>query len=141
MGVRSLSKTLKGMTLIEGIISMVILLLAAGIMLSGFTAASKYAIRSLNQRDTSAAAQYALNVVSAYIENGKQNDAISRAITLTNEKYPDSIDYSSIEIKPGTAYVNEKSFTGQYITVTSVCKNDASISVTYTKFIPDPKGG
>lgn len=135
-------RTLKGMTLIEGIISMVILLMAAGIMISGFTAASKYAVRSQNQKDTSSAAQYALNVVSSYIGNGKDKDlAISEAIRLTNEKYPDSISNSSIQIEAKTASVNGNYVSGKYISVTAVCKNDGSIYVTYTKFIPDKTGG
>lgn len=135
-------RTLKGMTLIEGVISMVILLLAAGIMLSGFTAASKYAVRSQDQKDTSSAAQYALNAVSAYIENGKEESfAVSEAIKLTNEKYPDSISSSSIIISPGTSSENGNKVSGKYITVTAVCRNDSSLSVSYTNFLPEKKGG
>ena len=134
-------KKLKGMTLIEGIISMVILLLAAGIMFSGFMAASKFAVRSQDQKDTSSAAQYALNVASAYIENGKDTYvAVSEAIKLTDEKYPDIITASSINIGAGTALEGGKYSDGVYISVTAVSVNDESISITYTRFLPKKEG-
>ena len=134
-------KKLKGMTLIEGIISMVILLLAAGIMFSGFMAASKFAVRSQDQKDTSSAAQYALNVASAYIENGKDTYvAVSEAIKLTDEKYPDIITASSINIGAGTALEGGKYSDGVYISVTAVSVNDESISITYTRVLPKKEG-
>ena len=125
------------MTLIEGIISMVILLLAAGIMFSGFMAASKFAVRSQEQKDTSSAAQYALNAATAYIENGKDTyTAVSEAIRLTNEKYPDSVTASSINIESGSAKDGWDSVDGVFITVTAVCSNDNTICITYTRFLP-----
>lgn len=134
-------KKLKGMTLVEGIISMVILLLAAGIMFSGFMAASKFAVRSQDQKDTSSAAQYALNVASAYIENGKDTYiAVSEAIKLTNEKYPDMVTASSINVGAGTVLEDGKYTDGVYISVTAVSGNDDSISVTYTRFLPKKEG-
>lgn len=132
---------LKGMTLIEGIISMVILLLAAGIMFSGFMAASKFAVRSREQKDTSSAAQYALNAAYAYIENGKDaNIAISEAIKHTNDKYPDIVTASSIKIGTGKALEGGEAVDGVYISVTAVCSNDDSISITYTRFLPEKRG-
>lgn len=130
-------KKLKGMTLIEGIISMVILLLAAGIMFSGFMVASKFAVRSQELKDTSSAAEYALNAASAYIENGKDTSiAVSEAMRLTNEKYPGSITASSINIGTGTALEGGAYAEGVFITVTAVCSNNESISITYTRFLP-----
>lgn len=110
-------------------------------MFSGFMAASKFAVRSREQKDTSSAAQYALNAASAYIEGGKDAYiAISEAIKLTNEKYPDSITASSIDIETGSAAEGGGYADGFYISVTAVCVNDGSISITYTRFIPKKRG-